>query len=71
MPTPAQKLATAIDQTLDRIISVTASDQADYSIQGRSMSKGTYLTQLNDTLAKLVAQRAALGGPFMVTSFGR
>jgi hypothetical protein len=69
--TNAENLETQIQQIDALIIEITADPRPDYSVQGRSMSFGTYLTQLVDTKTKLVALRATMGGPFLIRSYGR
>ena len=70
MPTAAEKLVTARDQVLDRIIEVTASAGPDYTIDGQSVSKGTYLKQLAESLREYNLLIQQLGGPFEVRSEG-
>lgn len=64
-------LNTSIAQITARIAEVTASTQPDYSIDGEQVSAGTYLTQLQQTLDGLLAQRQRLAPPFLVRSRGR
>lgn len=70
MATAAENLETAITQITARIVEVTASAQPDYSDQGRTISRGTYLTQLQQSLKELLDLRAKTGGPYMVVSQG-
>lgn len=71
MATALENINTAIDQITARIVEVTASQQPDYSIDGQSVSKGSYLTQLQSTLSEFLTLRQRLQGPFMVVSRGR
>lgn len=71
MPTAAENLETSINNTLARIAEVTATVGPDYTENGRTISKGTYLTQLHGTLKELIALRGKVGGSFLVKSYGR
>jgi len=53
-----------------RILEVTASPNPDYSIAGRSFSKGAYLAQLNEAYLKALQYRQQADGPFEVRSVG-
>lgn len=62
------KLTAALNQLDDRILEVTASSQPDYSENGRSVSKGTYLQQLMDARARLNELIAQSSGPYEIRS---
>lgn len=66
MPTALENLQTARDQIAARIVEVTASANPDYSVGGRSISKGTYLTQLGAELERLEKLIQRLGGPYEI-----
>ena len=66
MATRAQNISDAIDNITARIAEVTASTNPDYSVGGRSISKGAYLSQLIDALALLRVQEQTLSGPWEV-----
>lgn len=70
MATLAENLATSIAQVGERIVEVTASANPDYTVGGRTISKGTYLTQLVAQLELLKQAQQRAGGPFVVTSRG-
>jgi peptidoglycan hydrolase-like protein with peptidoglycan-binding domain len=63
-------LDTAIAQTIARIVEVTASANPDYSVAGRSISKGAYLAQLNQALKELRETRQQFDGYFEVRTRG-
>lgn len=70
MATVAQNLQTAYEQVAARLVEVTVSANPDYSIAGRSISKGAYLSQLTQQLAELKKAIAMESGPFEVRSRG-
>lgn len=63
-------LIEARDNLAARIAEVTASSQPDYTEAGRTMNKGTYLTQLCDQLEKLDAAIARASGPYEIVTRG-
>ncbi len=60
----ASDISTAIDQICTRIKEITADPNPDYSVGGRSISKGAYLAQLMEALAALRQQEQTLSGPW-------
>lgn len=70
MASRAENLDAIIDQTVARIKEVTASQNPDYSVAGRSISKGAYLATLTDQLFKLEQARQRADGPFEVRTVG-
>lgn len=66
-------LETARDQIAARIVEVTASANPDYSVGNRSISKGAYLAQLMDSLAKLedaiLRADQTTNGPFEIRTY--
>ena len=64
----ATDLQTAYEQTVTRIKEVTASNNPDYSVAGRSYSKGAYLTQLLQALKDIKTAIQVEDGPFEVRS---
>ncbi len=63
-------LDTAISQVIQRIVDVTASANPDYSINGRSFSKASYLATLSGQLNVLRKARQEADGAFEVRSQG-
>lgn len=63
-------LQTAYEQVIARIVEVTASANPDYSIAGRSFSKGAYLAQLTQQLKSLKEAIAIESGPYEIRSRG-
>lgn len=55
-----------------RILEVTASANPDYSVGGRSISRGAYLSQLKDSYKEILAlrQQADNGGAWEVRGYG-
>ena len=64
----ATSVATIKAQTLAIIAQITASPKPSYSIEGRSISWGEYLRQLQETVKWCDEQAAADEGPFEVVS---
>lgn len=56
MPSDAEQVATIKTQTLARIVEITAAPKPSYSIDGQSVSWGTYLKQLQETVQWCDAQ---------------
>lgn len=71
MATAAENLETSITQITARIVEVTASANPDYTENGRTISKGTYLTQLQQSLNELLALRPKIGAPWIYRSRGK
>lgn len=69
-PNRAANLDTAIDQVVARIAEVTASAAPDYSIDGVSISKASYLQTLTGQLLALEQARQRADGAFEVQSLG-
>lgn len=69
MPTDAVQIATIKTQTLAIIADITAQPKPTYSVDGQTISWGTYLAQLRDTVKWCNAQ-AASESPFEVHSRG-
>lgn len=59
MPTPTAQLTTIRDQTLQRIVDITAQPKPSYSVDGQSFSHAEYLAQLRQTLTWCNEQLAA------------
>ncbi len=51
MPTDLAQVQTIKTQTLARIVEITAEQKPSYNIDGQQVSWGTYLKQLQDTVA--------------------
>ena len=66
MATRAQNISDALDNIAARIKEVSESANPDYSVGGRSISKGAYLSQLMEALAQLRTQEQTLSGPWEV-----
>ena len=69
MPTDAAQLATIKTQTLAIIASLTENPKPNYNIDGQNISWGTYLAQLQKTIAWCDEQIAA-NTPYEVHSQG-
>lgn len=72
MATEAEDWDTIIAQIRRRIMDVTAAANPDYSVAGRSISKGAYLAQLTAAheQAKHWRQMADNGGAWEIVSRG-
>lgn len=74
MATLVENVLSQITQVAERIVEVTASANPDYSVAGRSISKGTYLTQLREAQRDLMEQLQLAylieSGPFEIRSRG-
>lgn len=70
MATYAQNLATARDNICARIAEITASPNPDVNIDGQSVSKGTYLTQLTGQLDQITKLLQTAGGPWEIKTRG-
>jgi hypothetical protein len=60
----ADDIATAIDQVAARIKDLTTDPKPDYSVNGQSISWGSYLDMLTRQLAALQGAQQNLAGPF-------
>lgn len=66
MPTYAENLETSRDQIAARIASITASDNPDYTVGNRTISKAAYLATLTDQLEKINKALQTAGGPWEI-----
>jgi hypothetical protein len=57
-------IATALDQVAARIKDLTVDPKPDYSVNGQSISWGSYLDMLTRQLAALQLAQQNLAGPF-------
>ena len=62
--------AVIVAQLEDRIAAVTASNNPDYSVAGRSISKAGYLSQLMTAYEKALVFRQSADGAWSVDSRG-
>lgn len=60
----ADDIATAVDQVAALIKDITTNPKPDYSVNGQSISWGSYLDMLTRQLAALQAAQQNLAGPF-------
>lgn len=71
MPTDAEQIATIKTQTLALIVTVTASANPSYSIDGVSFSKSEYLKTLQETVEWCDSQLGTgTAEPFEIISTG-
>lgn len=70
MASAQENLITARDQIAALIVTLTADPNPDVTVAGRSINKGTYLTQLAGQLATLERAIQDAGGAFEVRTFG-
>lgn len=64
MPTPAERIRTAIDQVTQRIVEVTSTYKPTYTVDGESYSHESYLTSLTNSLEALNRNLQILEGPY-------
>lgn len=60
----ADDIATSIDQIAALIKDITTNPKPDYSVNGQSISWGSYLDMLSRQLASLQLAQQNLAGPF-------
>jgi hypothetical protein len=60
----ADDIATSIDQIAALIKDITTNPKPDYSVNGQSISWGSYLDMLTRQLAALQQAQQNLAGPF-------
>lgn len=64
MPTPAERLNTALDNVTARLVEVTATYKPTYSIDGENYSHESYLNSLVASIANIKAAIQMLEGPY-------
>jgi hypothetical protein len=61
---------TILAQLRARILAVTAANNVDYTVGGKTVSKGTYLTQLRESYRELLNLRQDADGAWQIEARG-